>query len=71
MDFRNVLRGNKDAVDPYVRVRLGDQSVDNKRWGASNASSPVFGHKLCIQYDHPSTADHLVIEIVDDDPGKT
>lgn len=70
MDFRSIFHGKRDAVDPYIRIRLGDQLVDNKRWKASNNANPYFGHRLFISYDHPSVADDLLVEIVDDDPGR-
>lgn len=48
MDYRSVFHNNRDAVDPYVRVKLGDETVDNKKWKASNNANPQFGHKVSI-----------------------
>lgn len=70
MDYRSILGKHNDAVDPYVRVKLGDKEVDNKKWKKSNTANPEFGHRLSIAYYHPSVANDLVIEVVDDDPGR-
>jgi hypothetical protein len=70
MDYRSFLQTNKDPVDPYVQIRLGDKRVDNKKWKESKTANPVFGHRLSIEYNHPSCANDLVIEILDDDPGR-
>ena len=70
MDYKSILQKNKDAVDPYVKIILGSQKVDNKKWKRSNTANPTFGHQINIPYSHPSVADDLRIEIVDDDPGR-
>ena len=70
MDYRSLFHGNRAAVDPYVRIRLGKEEIDNKKWKERNNANPVFNHRLCIRYSHPSIADNLLIEVLDADPGR-